>query len=110
MYNIPFCCWRHYELDDPILVDEYIHDTDAIDHNLYIVGDRMYQSNYNAGLRVLDISDPEHPEMAGYFDTVPWDENEAQYSSFSWSNYPFFDSGYVLITSIREGLFIVKER
>ena len=98
------------ELDDPILVDEYIHDTDAIDHNLYIVGDRMYQSNYNAGLRVLDISDPEQPEMAGYFDTVPWDENEAQYSSFSWSNYPFFDSGYVLITSIREGLFIVKER
>ncbi len=98
------------ELDDPILVDEYIHDTDAIDHNLYIVGDRMYQSNYNAGLRVLDVSDPEHPEMAGYFDTVPWDENEAEYSSFSWSNYPFFDGGYVLVTSIREGLFIVKER
>jgi len=98
------------ELDDPILVDEYIHDTDAIDHNLYIVGDRMYQSNYNAGLRVLDISDPEHPVMAGYFDTVPWDENEAEYSSFSWSNYPFFDGGFVLVTSIREGLFIVKER
>ena len=98
------------ELDDPILIDEYIHDTDAIDHNLYIVGDRMYQSNYNAGLRVLDISDPEHPEMAGYFDTVPWDENEAEYSSFSWSNYPFFEGGYVLVTSIREGLFIVKER
>ena len=98
------------ELDDPILVDEYIHDTGAIDHNLYIVGDRMYQSNYNAGLRVLDISDPEHPEMAGYFDTVPWDEDEAEYSSFSWSNYPFLDGGYVLVTSIREGLFIVKER
>ncbi len=98
------------ELDDPILVDEYIHDTDAIDHNLYIVGDRMYQSNYNAGLRVLDVSDPENPEMAGYFDTVPWDEDEAEYSSFSWSNYPFFESGYVLVTSIREGLFIVKER
>ena len=98
------------ELDDPILVEEYIHDTGAIDHNLYVVGDRLYQSNYNAGLRVLDVSDPENPDLAGYFDTVPWDDDSVEYSSFSWSNYPFFDGGYVLVTSIREGLFVVKER
>ena len=104
------------ELDDPILVSEYIHDVESIDHNLYIVGNRMFQSNYNAGLRVLDISDPENPEMVGYFDTVPWGENnvvapgEATYESFSWSNYPFFEGGFVLVTSTREGLFIVKEQ
>ena len=98
------------ELDDPILLGEYIHDVQAIDHNLYVVGNRMYQSNYNAGLRVLDITDPENLEMAGYFDTVPWDDNGVEYDSFSWSNYPFFDNGFILVTSIREGLFIVREQ
>jgi hypothetical protein len=33
----------------------------AIDHNLYIRGDLMYQSNYKSGLRILDISDRENP-------------------------------------------------
>ena len=99
------------ELDDPILVGEYIHDVESIDHNLYIVGNRMYQSNYDAGLRVLDISDPEDPKLTGFFDTVPWGDNKAEgFVSFSWSNYPFFKGGHVLVTSTREGLFIVKER
>ncbi|HAG55863.1 MAG TPA: hypothetical protein DCL17_05605, partial [Dehalococcoidia bacterium] len=60
------------ELDDPILVGTYETDSEATDHNLYIVGDVMYQSNYRSGLRVVDISDPEKPTALGYFDTVPW--------------------------------------
>ncbi|HAY77089.1 MAG TPA: regulator, partial [Gemmatimonadetes bacterium] len=49
--------WDLTELDDPILANEYIGPVMASDHNLYVVGDRMYQSNYGSGLRVLDISD-----------------------------------------------------
>ena len=86
------------ELEDPILVGEYIHDVQATDHNLFIVGDRVYESNYDSGLRILDITDPESPELAGYFDTV----------SSSWSNYPFFDSGVVVVTAGREGLFLLR--
>ena len=28
----------------------------------------------------------------------------------SWSNYPFFKSGVIVVTSMGEGLFIVKKR
>jgi hypothetical protein len=28
----------------------------------------------------------------------------------SWSNYPFFESGIVIVTSGREGLFVLKKR
>ena len=58
--------WDVTDLDDPVLAKEYIATTPDTDHNLYIVGDLMYQSNYGAGLRILDISDPENPVEVGY--------------------------------------------
>ena len=103
------------ELDDPILVGTYQTDNEATDHNLYIVGDIMYQSNYRSGLRVVDISDRENPTALGYFDTVPWGSDFGlgdiiSGSIGSWSNYPFFDSGVVVVASGREGVFILKVR
>ncbi len=100
--------WDIQDLEDPILVREYISDNPATDHNLYIKGDMMYQSNYDSGLRVYDISDPENPEPVGFFDTVPYQEGEGM--GGSWSNYPFFDSGIIVVTSGREGMVIVKVR
>ena len=100
--------WDIQDLEDPILVREYISDNPATDHNLYIKGDMMYQSNYDSGLRVYDISDPENPEPAGFFDTVPYQEGGGM--GGSWSNYPFFDSGIIVVTSGREGMVIVKVR
>jgi hypothetical protein len=69
----------------------------------------MYQSNYVAGLRVIDISDPVNPKEVGYFDTVPWGENSAGFAG-SWSNYPYFKSGAIVVTSIGEGLFVLRHR
>jgi hypothetical protein len=34
----------------------YEADVEAIDHNMYIIGDKMYQSNYLSGLRILDVN------------------------------------------------------
>jgi choice-of-anchor B domain-containing protein len=103
------------ELDDPILVGTYETDSEATDHNLYIVGDVMYQSNYRSGLRVVDISDPEKPTALGYFDTVPWGSDFGMGdiisgSIGSWSNYPFFESGVVVVASGREGVFVLRVR
>ncbi len=28
----------------------------------------------------------------------------------SWSNYPYFDSGIIVVTSMREGVFVLKKR
>ena len=101
--------WDVTDLDDPILVREHFGTTASSDHNLYVKGDRMYQSNYVSGLRVLDISDPENPIEVGYFDTVSAGENEPGFDG-SWSNYPFFESGVIVVTSMKEGLFVLKRR
>ena len=101
--------WDISDLDDPILANEYFHETRAIDHNLYVLGNTMYQSNYTSGLRVLDVSDPANPRPVGHFDTVPYGGDQAEFNG-SWSNYPYFGSGIVIVTSQREGLFVVRYR
>ena len=97
--------WDLADLDDPVLVKEYIAETTTTDHNLYVRGNIMYQSNYGSGLRILDITDPEDPVEVGYFDTAPHDAGGG-----SWSNYPYFKSGIIVVTSTGEGLFVLRQR
>ena len=94
------------DLDDPILVGEHISTETSTDHNLYIKGNLMYQSNYVAGLRILDVSNPEAPTEVAFFDTVSNDRT----GGGSWSNFPYFKSGTIVVTSSREGLFMLKKR
>lgn len=101
--------WDVTDLDDPQLVNEFMSSQEASDHNLYVKGNYMYQSNYMAGLRILDIQDPVNPVEVGYFDTVPSGDNSAAMGG-SWSNYPYFESGNLIVTSGKEGLFILKRR
>ena len=98
------------DLEDPQLVKEYMGPTSAIDHNLYIRGDMMYQTNYIEGLRLVDISDPENPVEVGHFDTVPYGPNDNSPVLGAWSNYPYFKSGVIVVTSGREGVFFLKKR
>ncbi len=100
--------WDVSDLDDPILVKEHFGETLTTDHNLYIKGDLMYQSNYVSGLRILNISDPENPVEVGFLDTVPGNESVAMRGA--WSNYPFFESGTIVLTSTSEGVFFVRYR
>ena len=92
--------WDLEDLDDPILAEEYIAETPDTDHNLYIRGNLMYQSNYGAGLRILDITDRTNPVEIASFSISPFGS--------SWSNYPYFESGVVVMTSMGDGLFIVR--
>jgi choice-of-anchor B domain-containing protein len=101
--------WDIADLDDPVLAGEFRGSTNATDHNLYVVGDRMYQANYQAGLRVMDISDPLHPVEIGYFDTTPYEGNFPAMTG-AWTAYPFFRSGTVIVSSMYEGLFVLKPR
>ena len=101
--------WDVQDLDDPVLLGTYVSANKASDHNLYIVGNIMYQSNYVSGLRVFDISDRAHPRPVGFFDTMPYGKDEPGFDG-SWSNYPFFASGTVIVTSGAEGLFVLRRQ
>lgn len=98
--------WDLRDLEDPQLVDEFFFETNSSAHNLYTKGDLMYLSNYRAGLHLMDISDPENPTVIGQFDTAPYQEGPG--FSGSWSNYPYFESGTILVNSIGEGIFMVR--
>ena len=100
--------WDVSDLDDPVLVTEFMGSTGASDHNLYVRGTFLYQSNYAAGLRILDISDPANPVEVAHFDTAPAVTNTPGFGG-SWSNYPFFQSGTIIVTSRNEGLFLLKK-
>ena len=67
----------------------------------------MYQANYQAGLRIWDISNPELPREIGFFDTTP---NYANPPGFvgAWTAYPYFESGTIIVSSMNEGLFLVR--
>ena len=102
--------WDVSDLDDPVLVKEFLNpNATAIDHNLYVKGDKVFQSNYTSGLRVLDIANPVEPEEVGFFDTVPFGDETPRFDG-SWSNYPYFESGVIIVTSGFEGLFLLRYR
>ncbi len=98
--------WDVTDLDDPQFFAEYQGETTSSDHNLYIVGRHVFESNYSSGLRILDITDMAAPREVGYFDVFP--AHDGVGFSGSWSNYPFFKSGAVIVTGREAGLFIVK--
>ena len=97
-------------LDRPFMKTMRRASTKASDHNQYIKGDFSYQSNYQAGLRIIDLSNikcgGKFLEEVGYFDIYP--ENDLAGHDGTWSNYPFFESGIVILTGIFDGLFVVR--
>jgi choice-of-anchor B domain-containing protein len=101
--------WDFTDLEKPVLAKEHMGVEGTSDHNLYIQGNLMYQANYRSGLRILDISDPLNPREVGHFDTAPYTQNAPGYNG-AWSVYPFFKSGTVIVSSIEQGLFMLKKR
>jgi choice-of-anchor B domain-containing protein len=103
------------DLDNPQLSFEYSGPTSATDHNGYVDGDKFYLANYKAGMRVIDISDIANGNMTetGYFD-VFINGNSAGYDG-AWNVYPYFESGNILISSLKysspdyvPGFYLVK--
>ena len=100
--------WDLSDVEDPVLARQFMGSLPASAHNLYLKDGLVYQANYRYGLHVLDISDPLNPREVGSFDTSPYQDGPG--FSGAWSNYPFFESGTVIVTSLQEGLFVLKKR
>ena len=101
--------WDVSDLDDPALIGSHDSTTTAIDHNQYVKGNYTYQSNYQAGLRILDITNIANGNLseAAFFDVNPGSD-PTNTDGGTWSNYPFFDSGIVIVSVIEQGLFILR--
>ena len=67
--------WDIKDLQNPKQTGLYKSKTKSIDHNQYVIDEWVYQSNYGAGLRILDLStvkkDPTGKgiEEVGFFDS-----------------------------------------
>jgi uncharacterized protein (TIGR03437 family) len=73
-------------------------------HNPYIVGNLLFVSWYQAGLVVLDITNPSQPKLAGIYDTHAGEINGFE---GCWGVYPFLGLDRVLLSDMDGGLFIV---
>jgi hypothetical protein len=107
-HNTRTYIWDLADLDNPLLIDNYTASTAAIDHNLYIKGNYAFEANYRAGLRILDIHDIANGNLfeEAYFDIYPGSDS----ASFNgaWSNYPYFDSGVIVVSGIEQGLYVLQ--
>lgn len=99
--------WNVADLDAPAMTGVYTGPSTSIDHNLYIRGNRAYESNYRSGLRILDISNIGAASLneVAFFDIYSLDDLP-QFNG-AWSNYPFFSSGIVIVGGIEQGLFVL---
>ncbi|MEP7336802.1 MAG: hypothetical protein ABI977_03590, partial [Acidobacteriota bacterium] len=74
-------------------------------HNPYILGNLLFVSWYQAGLVVIDITNPRQPRLTGVYDTYNGSVND----SFAgcWGTYPFLGLDKVLLSDMDGGLFVV---
>lgn len=97
------------DLDNPTYHADFFGNSQAIDHNGYVMNNLYFQANYTAGVTIYDIENLGNNSVSrvGYFDTHP--ENNATNFNGAWNVYPYFESGNIIISDINRGLFIIRK-
>lgn len=100
--------WDFSDLENIHQFAVYNSTTKSIDHNMYVKGNYVYQANYTAGLRVLDLSDIANGKLTevAHYDTMP-NVDAAKFEGI-WSVFPYYDSGIVVLSGINGTLYITK--
>lgn len=100
--------WNVESLDRPVLIGSFYSKEQSTDHNLYIRDNIAYESNYCAGLRVLDVTGIKSGTMEeiGFFDLAPDCASPGFHGA--WSSYPYFKSNTIVVSSIERGLFVLR--
>jgi choice-of-anchor B domain-containing protein len=84
---------------------------DSIAHNVMIKGEIAYVTWYKDGLRLIDVSNPVHPEEIAYFDSstksFKSENNLRDQFHGNWS-VDVDERGLIMISDIEEGLFILR--
>lgn len=104
--------WDLQDLDNPVYRGFFQHDGSSVDHNLYVKGNFVYQSNYTKGLRILKIGNLESTDSTqwltevAFFDTYM--PSDGATFNGAWNNYPWLPSGNILVSDIDGGLFVLR--
>lgn len=76
-------------------------------HNPILMGDLLFISWYDAGLQVVDISNPTNPVHIGAYDMFPGTS-----SGFdgNWGVYPFLGLDRIIVSDLQAGLLVLDAR
>jgi choice-of-anchor B domain-containing protein len=98
--------WDVTDLDDPFVAGFHEASIPAIDHNLFVVGNHVFQASYRAGVRILRTGNLANAELAevAHFDTITADD-DADFGGV-WGVH-VFENGLVAATDIFGGLFVL---
>lgn len=110
--------WDVSSLEAPKQTGFYKGLRKGIDHNQFVRDGFTYQSNYGLGISILDLrSVPDDPtgksiKEVAYFDIHPEDDDLEGGGSVefvgTWSHFPYFPSGHIVINTMDRGAFVVK--
>ncbi len=107
-HNTKTYIWDVSDLDNPTVINSYTGPSGAIDHNMYVRDQFVYQANYQHGLDILSLAQIKQGSLlpVAHFDTYP----DGDHPSFNgaWSSYPFFKSGLVIVNTMEHGLFVLS--
>lgn len=80
----------------------------CIPHNVHVKGTLAFASWYTAGVRVLDVSDPNAMTEVAWYDTHP--TNDANAFQGCWGVFPFYPAspGLFVASDIARGLFVLE--
>jgi hypothetical protein len=84
-------------------------------HNIQMVGDKVYLSYYQDGIRIVDVADPTQPTEVAHFNT--WDPETSFGSAFEGAvgvrvapiTATTGAQDHVFVADISRGLLILKE-
>ena len=109
-YNTRTHIFDIQDLEAPVYHGFFSGPNASYDHNLYIHQDLVWEANYSSGLHILDAAliPSGTLSLEAYFDTYVTDNNK--HYDGAWGNYPYFESGVVLVSDYDNGLFILRPR
>ena len=98
--------WDISNLGNVQLVGQYLAPS-SLAHNAHMIGDTIYLSHYESGVRVVDISNPAAPNEIFAYDTYTADES----GNFNgcWGAFPFTNSGRIYGSNLDGRLFILSQ-
>jgi hypothetical protein len=105
---------RVLDVSSPALVTqvaEYSLRPEVSLRSVKLVGTKLYMAHYQDGLRILDVSNPNAPQAAGYYNTWRETDPERGFSFFEGLNdVALPGDGYIYATETSRGLLIFREQ